>query len=663
MTTSLLHRALSMQQAGKLPEASAIYAEILRIDPQNFDALYLLGFLNLQRRQFAEAERLMAAATNINPSFPDAHFNRGLALLKLGRYQDALSCFDLLLAMRPNTVEALLERGTALYELKRYHDALATFDEALALAPTNAEGWHKRGEALSALGRLGEALLSYDRCLAINPRSIPTLHRRADLLFDLNRFQDARAEYEKLLSIDPDARYVRGRLAFDALHCCDWHGLRQHRAQIVEALQGGKPVVTPGENIAISRSPIDQLQCARIWTANECPPAANPLWRGERYRHERIRVAYLSGDFRSHAVAFLIAGVFEHHDKTCFETVGVSFGATGESDIRTRIERALDSFIDVRDKTDTEIASMLRRMEVDIAVDLMGFTGACRTGIFAFRPAPVQVNYLGYPGTMGADYIDYLLADRILIPQQEEVYYSEKIVTLPDTYQANDSQRGIAELTPTRAEAGLPDQGMVFCCFNNSFKILPEMFDIWMRILRAVEGSVLWLLDLNALVTGNLRREAAARGVAPERLVFAPRMPVANHLARHRLADLFLDTLPYNAHTTASDALWAGLPVLTCVGSTFAGRVAASLLTAVGLPELIVSSLEEYEALALELAQNPTMLTDLKVKLARNRENYPLFDTARFTRHIETAYRQMVERSRRGLPPESFAVLADAPRD
>jgi predicted O-linked N-acetylglucosamine transferase (SPINDLY family) len=297
-------------------------------------------------------------------------------------------------------------------------------------------------------------------------------------------------------------------------------------------------------------------------------------------------------------------------------------------------------------------------MEVDIAVDLMGFTGTSRPGIFAFRPAPVQVNYLGYPGTMGADYIDYLLADRILIPRQEEIYYSEKIVTLPDCYQANDSQRVIAEPAPTRAEAGLPDRGMVFCCFHNGFKILPEMFDIWMRILRAVEGSVLWLLDLNPFVTANLRREAAARGVAPERLLFAPRMPVANHLARHRLADLFLDTLPYNGHTTASDALWAGLPVLTCVGSTFAGRVGASLLTAVGLPELIASSLEEYEALALELAGNPTMLTDLKAKLARNREKYPLFDTPRFTRHIETAYRQMLERSRRGLPPESFDVLA-----
>ena len=662
MTSLLLHQALSMQQAGKLPEASAICTEILRLDPDNVDALYLLGLLNLQRRQFAESERLIAAATHINPRVPDAHYNRGLALLNLGRYQEALSCFDLQLAMRPNSVEALLERGTALCELKRYPEALATFDEALALAPTNVAGWHKRGEALSELGRLDEALLSYDRCLAIHPGSIPTLRRRADLLFALSRFQDARHAYERLLSIDPDARYMRGRVVSDALHCCDWHGLRQHRAKIAEALQAGRPVITPGENMAISRSPFDQLQCARIWTANEYPAAANPLWRGEPYRHERIRVAYLSGDFRLHAVAFLIAGVFEHHDKRGFETVGVSFGAADESDIRTRIERALDSFIDVRDQTDTEIAAMLRRMEIDIAVDLMGFTGGCRTGIFALRPAPVQVNYLGFPGTMGADYIDYLLADRIIIPQQEEVYYSEKIVTLPDTYQANDSQRSIAESTPARAEAGLPDQGMVFCCFNNSFKILPETFDIWMRILRSVEGSVLWLLELNALVTGNLRREAAARGVAPERLVFAPRMSVAGHLARHRLADLFLDTLPYNAHTAASDALWAGLPVLTCRGSTFAGRVAASLLTAVGLPELIASSLEEYETLALELARNPAMLMDLRVKLARNREIYPLFDTPRFTRHIETAYRQMVERSRRGLPAESFAVLAEAPR-
>ena len=326
--------------------------------------------------------------------------------------------------------------------------------------------------------------------------------------------------------------------------------------------------------------------------------------------------------------------------------------------MRERLRNSFDRFLDVRGQSDFEIATLLRQMETDIVIDLKGYTEDSRPGILAHRPAPVQAQYLGYPGSMGSDHVDYIVADKIVAPEHQSIYFDEKIAYLPDSYQCNDAKRRISERTPSRAEAGLPETGFVFCCFNNNYKIAPDIFDIWMRLLRAIDGSVLWLLEDNPAAARGLRREAQARGIAPERLVFASRMPSPEHLARHRLADVFLDTLPYGAHTTASDALWAGLPVLTCKGRTFAGRVAASLLNAVGMPETAFDSLEDYEKAALHLARDKEALAGLKAKLLHNRATHPLFDTARFTRNLETAFMIMSERQQKGEKPASFAVEA-----
>jgi protein O-GlcNAc transferase len=367
-------------------------------------------------------------------------------------------------------------------------------------------------------------------------------------------------------------------------------------------------------------------------------------------------VAYLSADFRTHATAMLMAGVFEAHDRTRFETTAISFGADDKSPMRARLEKGFDTFIDVRTVSDADVAQRLRDAETDIVVDLKGYTQEGRPGILAYRPAPIQAQYLGYPGTMAADYVDYAIADKTVIPEDHRRYFTEQIIYLPDTYQCNDSKRAIAPRAPSRFEVGLPEKAFVFCCFNNNHKILPAVFDVWMRLLRQIDGSVLWLLQDNAAVVRNLGREAQARGIAPDRLVFAKRCLPPDHLARQRLADLFLDTLPYNAHTTCSDALWAGLPVLTVLGGSFAGRVAASLLSAIGLPELITQSLGEYEALAVKLARDRGALAAIKEKLARHRQTHPLFDTARFTRNLEAAYVGMWERHQRGARPQSFAV-------
>jgi predicted O-linked N-acetylglucosamine transferase (SPINDLY family) len=353
-----------------------------------------------------------------------------------------------------------------------------------------------------------------------------------------------------------------------------------------------------------------------------------------------------------------MTGLFERHDRARFETIAISFGPHKQGEMRTRLENAFDRFFDVEDKGATAIAQMIRDLEVDIAIDRKGYTENARPEIFAQRPAPIQAAWLAYPGTVGADYMDYIIADRCVIPEDQQQHYSENVIYLPDTYQANDSKRPISDLTPSRAEVGLPENGFVYCCFNQNYKITPPVFDIWMRLLRKVEGSVLWLLESNAAAARNLRHEAENRGVAPERLIFAKRQEHAGHLARHRLADLSLDTLPFNAHTTTSDALWAGLPVVTCLGTTFAGRVAGSLLNAVGLPELITNTSEEYEALALELARDRDALATIKSKLARNRSTHPLFDTDRMRRHVEAAYSTMWQGYQRGEPPRGFAVPA-----
>jgi predicted O-linked N-acetylglucosamine transferase (SPINDLY family) len=379
-------------------------------------------------------------------------------------------------------------------------------------------------------------------------------------------------------------------------------------------------------------------------------------WPRERYVHDRIRLAYLSSDFRQHPTSYLAAGLFEHHDRSRFEITAISLEKGNDSDLRKRLQASFERFLDVETHSDDQIASLIAALEIDILVDLNGHTKGMRTNVLARRPASIQVNYLGYPGTMGADCIDYMIADRIVVPETHAAFYSEKMVFLPNSYQVNDAGRGVAGKAPERTALGLPPSGFVFCCFNNSFKFTPDVFDGWMRILKQVDGSVLWLFEDTPTAAINLRKEALARGVGAERLVFARRVPRADHIARHGAADLFLDTLPYNAHTTASDALWAGLPVLTQIGGTFAGRVAASLLTAVGLPELIAQTQEQFESMAIELTTQPMALAAIKAKLARNRLATPLFNTELYTRNIESAYVTMYQRHQSGLLPDHIYI-------
>ncbi|HEX3505755.1 MAG TPA: tetratricopeptide repeat protein [Xanthobacteraceae bacterium] len=689
---ALINLGRIQSELGDQAAAVATYKKALAADPKSALAHSNLSILLRKEGQGEEALRHCDAALELEPNYPDAHSNRGNVLFDLERYEealtaynkavalapdhdsahlgrgnvfkalerpdDALSAYDRAIGCNPNLVETWLARGELLTDLGRHDEALAAFDRARQLKPDSAEAWLGCGNSLIRLRRHDAAFGAYDRALALMPDLPAALLGRGNVFVEFKRFADAFAAYDKALNLDPELawHFAAGHRLFTKLSICDWNELDADLTYLLSMLRQDKPVSYPFPILSMPSTPADQLLCAKLAIADM--PAARRLWNGEVYSHDRIRVAYLSSDLREHAVAYLTAGLFEHHDKSRFETIAISFEAEKESAIGRRIKASFDRFIDASAQSDQQIAELIRRHEIDIAVDLNGFTRNFRLGVFARRPAPLQVNYLGYAGTMGADCYDYIVADSTVIPKEHIEFYSEKVVWLPGSFMANDDQRAIAERVPSRAELQLPDTGFVFCSFNQSYKIEPVVFDIWMRLLKAVDGSVLWLKDNDPTATANLRREAERRGVAAERLIFAPSVPdIADHLARQRQADLFLDTLLYNAHTTASDALWAGVAVVTCLGATFAGRVAASLVRAVGLPELVTESLADYEALALKLAREPEFLAATKAKLAENRKSFPLFDTQRFTHDMEAAYIQMWQRAQRGEPPENFAVL------
>src|SRR5215469_1242416 len=593
----------------------------------------------------AEALSSLDRAVALAPSNPFARYNRGNALLALGRHAEALADFDAAVQADPRFALAWYNRGSVLTELRRYVEAVASFERVIVLAPDFAAAHNNRGAALLSLKRQTEAIGAFQQAMRLQPGYEGALENLANAFHDLGRFDEAARSFAALATASPDRPYVLGNLLDARARCCDWGADYQTlRDRVTAAVGAGQRAQVPFALLATCDSAGTQLQCARTYAADKFPAAVEPLWRGRPYRHDRIRVAYVAADFRYHATAFLATELFERHDRGSFEWTAISLGPDDGSPIRRRLERAFDHFIEGGALGDREVAALIREREIDIAVDLQGYTADCRAGIFAHRAAPVQVNYLAYPGTLGAPFMDYLIADRRVVPREHFAYYSEKVVHLPHCYQPNGSGREVAPAALSRAQALLPERGFVFCSFNGSYKITPEVFDVWMRILRSVPGSVLWLLDDNEAATHNLCREAAAREVEPDRLVFAPRMPLAAHLARYPLADLFLDTLPCNAHTTASDALWSGVPVLTCLGTTFAGRVAASVLEGAGLPELVTGNLEEYEALALALATDPGRLGELRARLARQRQTCLLFDIERYRRGLEAAYTLMWQR-------------------
>lgn len=624
------------------------------------------------------------------PDFAEAHSNRGKALLELRRLEAAAASYDQAIQLKPELVDAYTGRGLTRQALKQPDAALADFQKAVALVPNLAEAHHNLASAFQELGQLDAASASYRKSIELAPESAETYSNLGNVLQklgkldaavamyskaidlkpafadayynrgiafkELNRLEAAVADYTRAIRLKPDYDFLLGILLHTRMRICDWDGIGAQFELLAARLKQMKKAAPPFPVLNMLDAPALQKAAAEVSTQT-WNPASNALGAiPRRSRRPKIRVGYYSADFRNHAMTYLMAGLYESHDRANFELIGFSFGPERDDEMRSRVAASFDQFIDVRPMSDREVAALSRQLEIDIAVDLNGFTDHSRCGIFAERSAPIQVNYLGYPGTMGADYFDYVIADDTLVPTSDQVHFTEKIVYLPGSYQVNDRTRQIASTGYTREAAGLPAEAFVFCCFNRNCKITPEVFDIWMRLLRSVDGSVLWLFEDSRVASHNLRKEAGERGIDANRLIFAGQMPLAEHLERHRLADLYLDTLPYNGHTSTSDALWAGLPVLTLMGKSFASRVAASLLKAMGLPELVTQSASEYESLAVALATDPGKLAGIRRQLAANRLTTPLFDTPLYTKHLEAAYRRMWDRYLADLPPDHIRI-------
>jgi protein O-GlcNAc transferase len=658
---ALNNRGKALLDLKQHEEALSNFLKALVSQPTYLEALNNIGSALHRLKRCSEALVNFDRALLIEPQKTEALCNRANALLGLRRFEHALSGFDSAQATRPDDPETLDGRGSALLCLNRSEAALAAHERALTVKPDSADIHHRRGLALLTLQRVREALSSFDKALGLDPTHVDALNSRSGALSTSGRPDQSVAGLEWILVISPENKDAGSFLLHVKMQCCDWKSFTEDKERLLTGIQTETHQVVPFTLLGLSDSGPKQLLAAQLWTRNTCPPSIAPLTYGEYYHHEKIRIAYLSADFRNHPMAFLMAGVFEQHDRDRFQSIAMSIGPSPLSEMRLRLIKAFDQFIDITSQSDQEAAVLLRKLEVDIVVDLMGFTTNCRTDILARRPAPIQVNYLGYPGTMGAKYIDYIIADRFVIPDEHSENYTEKVIYLPNSFQANDSKRSIVGQVMSKSAARLPEKGFIFCCFNNTYKITPDVFDVWMRLLQKVEDSVLWLVVGNAAVVRNLRREAEQRGVRAERLIFTHRVDYASYLARYTAADLFLDTLPYNAGTTASDALWAGLPVITCAGNAFASRMGASLLNAVGLPQLVTWNLEQYESLALTLARDRTMLASIRAQLERNRMTCPLFDTDGFRRDLESAYTTIWEQHQRGEPPASFSVQRSPP--
>jgi len=675
---ALNNRGNTLSALGRHDAALASFERALALRPDYIEAVYNRGNAQHAAGRLDDALASFDAVVATRPDIAQAHNNRARVLQDLGRQADALAAFDRAVALVPQYLQAVVGRGTARLALEQPSAALADFDAAIRISADHAPAHEGRGSALFALRRAQEAVQAFTRCLALDPSRLDARLQRGNALHELRRHEDAIADFDAVLAVTPGVagvvcnrgnallelkRYDEAALAFERVQAldaaypyasgkrlyaqtmaCDWRGLDALVAEVERGLAEGRAVIEPFAYAAIATEPLAARRCAELFAADQFPARPALVAPGTALGNEKIRLGYLGGEFRNQATSLLATELFELHDKQRFEIVMFDNGWDDGSTLRKRMDAVFDEIVPISALTDDAAARAVAERRIDILVNLNGWFGLGRTGVFARRPAPLQVNYLGFPGTLGAPYLDVIVADAHVIPPGEEGAYVERVARLPHSYQPNDRQRAVA-VAPTRAALGLPEGAMVFACFNNTYKITPATFESWTRILRAVDGSVLWLLQDNEAATANLRAAAASHGLEAGRLHFAPRIRLDEHLARHACADLFLDTLPYNAHTTASDALWAGLPVLSCRGTTFPGRVGASLLHAVDLAdELLVDDVAGYESRAIALAREPARLKRLRERLARSRATAPLWDTPAYARALETLYEQALGR-------------------
>lgn len=690
-----LQLAAALHQQGDLEEAKKLYGQILKANRKHFDALHLSGLVAYQTGNLEEAEGLFIKALSINPSFVPLIKNWGTLLHALKRYDEAITNFEKAIFISPDDVDVYFNCGNTLHEKGQLFDAIKSFDRVISIAPNHYHALNNRGNiyrdlkkfnmsindylraidiksdfaltynnlgnVLHHVKKFDDAVLCYNKALSIKPDYEEVYFNLGNTLFELNKHEEALINYKKVPGANPLLKYVEGLALHTQMKISDWRNYQQIIGKISTDIIAGKNTIPAFAALATFDCPYLQYLVALLIRQETDVSFHTPSCLMNPKQREKIRIGYFSADFREHPMSQLMVGIFEGHNRNSFEIIAFSFGHHKPDKMTEKLKDSFDKFFDVKDHSDEEIVDLAHLLGIDIAVDLMGYTTNSRSTIFFHRCAPVQVNYLGYPGTISSPAIDYIVGDHVVIPPQKQKFFHEKVLYMPNTYYpASYNTEIFTSVTRqkefSREDLFLPQQGFVFCCFNNSYKIVPTVFDIWMNILRAVEGSVLWLLEDNESGVINLRKEARDRGVSPDRIIFAKKISLGDHLARQKSADLFLDTLPYNAHTTATDALWAGLPVLTRTGESFAACVAASLLNAVGLPELVTTSADEYERLAIRLATHPEEMRVLKQKLAHMRLSSKLFDTPLYLRHLEAAYTAMYERYHAGLKPEHIYI-------
>ncbi len=688
--STLFGKAFALQQNGQLAQAQAIYEDVLKAQPEHADALHLLGIVTFQLGDPQRAIALIGKATqlhpnnadyhcnlgivlaaigqsgpasarydeaiSIRPEFAEAYNNRGLLQADSGRLDDAIESYDKALEIKPNFASAYSNRGIVLAERGQLEAAVADYEKAISISPNYAEAHSNLGIAQAKLGQPEAAVDSYDRAIALKPDYADAFYNRGNALKQLKKIDAAVLSYKKALETNPGFPFLLGMLLHTKMEICDWTEMETYVEKLISQIENYNEVSPPLDIQRLCDNPVLHKAAAEIWMRAKHPLnlALGPI--SKRPKSQRIRIGYYSADFRNHAVAQLAVEIFEFHDRKKFELVAFSFRSDAQDSMRTRVESAFNKFVDVTNKSDREVAELSRELEIDIAIDLGGFTAGNRPGIFSFRAAPIQVGYLGYSGTMAAEYYDYIIADQMLIPQESQIHYSEKIVYIP-TRQVAALDRGVVEMGVQRKRLGLPDSKFVFCCFNNHIKITPATFHGWMRILRAVEDSVLFLNIGNDLAKSNIKNEAVRCGIDPARIIFKGFLSTSDYLGLYSAVDLFLDTYPYTAATTASDACWAGLPVLTLMGESYASRMAASVLNALELPELIVRTQEAYESKAIELATDPAQLLEIRTKVQKNKFLSPVFNSKFVTKHIEAAYIEMYERYHAELPPDHIAAV------
>jgi len=652
---ALLNYGITLGALTSYEDALQIFDKAIGIHPSYAEAFLNRGLILAALKRLDEANISFESAIQINPNLNEAWFNKGVVLTGLNRLDDALNAYISAIDLNPDHLDAWLNQGVVLYALKRYGEAIDSFDKVIKLNPNHFQAWFNKGASLKELQRPAEALIAYDKSIDLNANFSDVWVNKAAILHELKRFNESIESYQEALKLNPEIDWIEGDLLHTKMKVCSWDSFDESLVALVDKVRSGEKSITPFPLLSLVDDGLLQKQCSTIYAQSKFPfnSELGPLKRSTP--KDKIRIGYFSGDFRNHAVSALTAQLFELHNKDRFEIIAFSYGPDDQSPMRGRLSKAFDQFLDVTSQSDIQIAQLARDLGIDIAIDLGGFTTDSRPGIFSYRAAPIQAGYIGYLGTLGSNYMDYLFADRTIIPHEAEQYYSEKIVYLP-SYQVNDLNRKISEKNFSRESLGLPNDEFVFACFNNNYKILPATFNSWMNILKAVPKSVLYLYSDNPWSEANLKKEAEARGVISDRIIFGDRIDADQYLARYRACDLFLDTAPYNAGTTASDALWAGLPVLTLIGQSFPSRVASSLLYAIGLEELVTRSQGEYESKAIELARHPKAIVKIKEKLADNRSTTTLFDTPRFAKNIEGIYLKMYDRYQANLEPDHINI-------